>query len=115
RLLELRPPSDRQTAKAVRHEDHRAVRLVDREVEPVHPGVAMRVVPIAQIDPLAVAALAFPARLPMLWTAVVDARHDEDQRIPAQAGIVEFKIMSHCGSPSRGRWAVQSHGPTGWI
>ena len=55
--------------------------LVDREVELVDPGVAVRIVPHAQFHARGIGQHAEPARLPVFGAAVVEPRDDEDQRI----------------------------------
>ena len=54
------PPRDHVAAQAVRYQDDRASGAVDREIELVDPGVAMRIVPAAKVDPRAVRQVTLP-------------------------------------------------------
>jgi hypothetical protein len=84
-LLELRPPGDGHAAQAVRDQHDRPAGPVDREIELVDPGVAMRGIPHAQVDAPMIGVFPLPMRLPVIRAAVVDARYDENRGIPANA------------------------------
>ena len=89
------PPGHREAAEAVGDQDHRASRLVDRQVEPVDPIVAEGVVRGTEVDPPAVAALVLPLLQPMARVPVVEPGNQEDERIALLAFGGEFEVMGH--------------------
>lgn len=107
RLFVFRPPGDSQAAEIVPDENDRPVRAMDSQVELVDPGIAVRIVPHSEIDPLAVAALRFPQPQPVPRPVVAITRHQEDQRISLEMGLVEFEIVRH-GRFSEREWPSAS-------
>lgn len=66
--------------KAMRDEHNRAISLVNSKVQLIDPGVAMGIVPHAQIDALALRQLSLPHGLSMVGAAVVRAGNQQGQR-----------------------------------
>lgn len=78
RRFEGGPPGDGMAAKAVRGEHDRAAGPGDRMAEIGDPGVALRCVPTAKVNPMAVGKRFFPQALPMVRAAVQQAGDGED-------------------------------------
>ena len=83
--LVLVPPRDHVAGEAMRDQDDRAPGPVDRQVELVDPGVAVRIVPLAELDARGMRQLALPRGLPVLGAAVVEAGDDQHERFGVRA------------------------------
>ena len=72
-------------AEAVRDQDHRPARPLDRKIELVDPDIAIRIVPHAELDPGAIELLVLPPGLPVARAAIAKPGHEQDQRLGVMA------------------------------
>src|SRR5690606_475914 len=102
RPLVFVPPGDRVAAEAVRDQDHGPPGALDRQVEPIDPGIAVRVVPRAEIDAGTIVELALPVTLPVVRAAPGEAGDQQHEGFGSagRGSMSEIGRPSHSYSPS---------------